>query len=66
MSLKKLFDRAVSQRAEVKVHYMPTNIIGERWKIKYYPDPNEDNHFWAYHKDVDMCADKLIDEMEAF
>ncbi len=59
-NLRQLLDKAKIAGAPITIEYAP---VYDEWSIKYYIEPHSDDHFYAYHKDVDNAAYLLLDEL---
>lgn len=60
-NLEKLIQKATAQQCRLQIRFDPFEEE-ENWGIKYYPDADDDAHFYAYHFDLDCAARQLLDE----
>ncbi len=58
----RLIQKAERDGNRLQITYVPEEE-GEEWCVKFYPDPEESDYFYAYHCDLEMAATKLLDEL---
>ena len=63
------FDKLIARTSEkggiLNLRFNPEER-GECWGIKYYPNPDDDGHYYAFHDDLNECAHKILDELSGF
>jgi len=64
-NLEKLIHKAAANGCRIQMRYDPSEP-GEEWGIKYYPEDDDDAHFYAYHVDLDSAARQILDELKGF
>ena len=64
-NLERLIQKANAEGCRILMRFDPQET-GEQWGIKYYPNYDDDDHFYAYHNDIDTAARKLLDELQGF
>ena len=64
-NLQKLIQKSASKGCRLLMRFDPDEQ-GEQWGIKFYPEHDDDAHFFAFHDDIDVAARKLLDELQDF
>lgn len=65
INFEKLQKKAAIQECRMMIIFDPEEI-GEQWGIKFYPDSEDDAHFFAYNVDLDLAARQILDELRGF
>lgn len=63
--VEKLIQRAKSRNCRIQMRFDPQEV-GEEWGIKFYPEDDDDAHFYAYSNDLNTAAHKILDELQGF
>jgi hypothetical protein len=61
-SFIKLVNKATEHGCRIQLRYDPEER-GEEWGIKYYPDSNDDAHYYAYSRDLESTSMQLLEEL---
>jgi hypothetical protein len=61
-NLERLIQKAVDNQCRLQIRFDPEEK-GEQWGIKFYPELDDDGHFYAYHEYLQTAARKLLDEL---
>lgn len=64
-SLQRLIRQAEEKSYRLSIHF-DSQIAGEEWGIKLYPEEHSDAHFYSYHTSLDTAARLLLDELRGF
>ena len=64
-NLERLIQKAAENDCRIMIRFDPSEQE-ESWGIKFYPEEDDDAHFYAYHDNLDAAARKLLDELEGF
>lgn len=59
---KRLVQKAENEGCRLLVTYVPSED-GEEWCVKYYPDAEESDHYYAYHSQLELAAHQVLDEL---
>ncbi len=62
-NLKRLITKAKDKDCRLLIRFDPQEN-GEEWAIKFYPENDDDAHYYAYNVDLDVAARQLLDELE--
>jgi hypothetical protein len=61
----KLADKANNKGCRLLIRFDPQEH-GEEWGVKFYPDEDDDGHYYAYNSDLDAACHQLLDELQGF
>lgn len=64
-NLERLIQKAHDKECRLQMRFDPEER-GEKWGIKFYPELDDDAHFYAYHDDLNQAARQLLDELQGF
>ena len=64
-NLERLIAKADEKNCRILMRFDPEEV-GEEWGIKFYPEDDDDAHFYAYNSDLDSAARQLLDELQGF
>lgn len=62
--LEKLHRKALKQGARFQIRFDTTMDEDQQWIVKFYPEPDENAHFWAEGKELEGVLRQIIEEME--
>lgn len=61
-SFLRLINKAIENDCRLQVRFDPEER-GEEWGIKYYPDNDDDAHYYAYNSSLESASRQLLDEL---
>lgn len=64
-NLERLITKATENGCRLLIQFDPEER-GEQWGIKFYPESDDDAHFYAYTSDLDSSARQLLDELRGY
>lgn len=62
-SFARLTEKAIVKGCRILVRFDPEEV-GEEWGIKFYPDADDDGHYYAYNSDLEIASRQLLDELQ--
>ena len=62
-NFERLINKAKIKDCRLQIRFDPQNQ-GEEYEVKFYPELDDDAHFYAYHSDLDNAAKQLLDELQ--
>lgn len=62
---EKIIDKANDKGCRLLIRFDPKEN-GEEWGVKFYPDDDDDAHYYAYNSDLDAACRQLLDELQGF
>jgi RNA binding exosome subunit len=64
-NLQRLIHKASEKGCRLLIRFDPQEK-DEEWGIKFYPEHDDDAHFYAYNNDLGNAARQLLDELQGF
>lgn len=64
-SFLRLMNKANDNHCRLLVQFDPDEL-GEQWGIKFYPESDDDAHFYAYNSTLEAASRQLLDELRGF
>lgn len=63
-SFERLIEKARAGNYRLMIRFDPEEH-GEEWGVKFYPDYDDDAHFYAYNTNLESASRQLLDELES-
>lgn len=64
-SFKRLMCKGAEKACRLMIRFDPDEV-GEEWGVKFYPEPDDDAHFYAYNTTLEAASRQVLDELESF
>ncbi len=61
-NLQRLIQKTVDNECRLSIQFDPQEY-GEEWGVKFYPDSDDNAHFYAYNSDLEGASRQLLDEL---
>jgi hypothetical protein len=63
-SFKRLMMKGATKACRLLIRFDPDEV-GEEWAVKFYPEPDDDAHFYAYNSSLEAASRQLLEELES-
>lgn len=63
-SFKRLMMKGATKACRLLIRFDPDEV-GEEWVVKFYPEPDNDAHFYAYNSSLEAASRQLLEELES-
>jgi hypothetical protein len=64
-SFKRLMMKGATKASRLFIRFDPDEL-GEEWAVKFYPEPDDDAHFYAYNSSLEAASRQLLEELESY
>ena len=64
-NFQRLIEKAQFKDCRLLIRFDPEEY-GEEWGIKFYPEPDDDAHFYSFSRDIETASRLLLDELKGF
>jgi len=64
--LERLIKRAEKKGAKFILKYDPSDNPKDVWGLKFFPDPEDDGHYWSFGDTLEAVVKEVMDEMDGF
>ena len=64
-SFKRLMGKGAEKACRLMIRYDPDEA-GEEWCVKFYPEPDDDAHFYSYNTSLEAASRQVLNELESF